>query len=90
MQTQDYEKHTNNDLLSRPVAAQLQVCQSPSSILIVLQQQVQDLNQYRTSDDSLTKWLDPTIDVLYVFSETPGEGISPVCLRTSSCWAFVF
>jgi len=79
-----YERHTKNDLLSHPLATQLQACQSPSSILAVLQQQVQELNQSRTSDDRLTKWLDPTINVLYAFPETLGEGISLVCLRTSS------
>ena len=78
----DYEKKTKHDLLSHPLAAQLQACQSPSSILVVLQQQVQDLNRSRPSDDRLTKWLDPTINVLYAFSETLGEGVSLVFFNT--------
>jgi hypothetical protein len=28
----------------------------------------------------LTKWLDPTINVLYAFSGTLGAGVSLVCL----------
>ena len=75
-----YEKRTKNDLLSHPLASQLQACQSPESILAVLQQQVQELNRSQTSDERLTKWLDPTVNVLYVFSETIGEGVSLVCL----------
>ena len=75
-----YEKHTKNDLRSHPLAAQLQACHSPGSILTVLQQQVQDLDQSRTSDEWLTKWLDPTVNVLYAFSETLGEGVSLVRL----------
>jgi len=75
-----YEKRTKNDLLSHPLASQLQACQSPESILPVLQQQVQELNRSQTSDERLTKWLDPTVNVLYVFSETIGEGVSLVCL----------
>ena len=75
-----YEKHTKNDLLSHPLAAQLQACQSPGSILTVLQLQVQDLDESRTSNEWLTKWLDPTINVLYAFSETIGEGVSLVRL----------
>ena len=73
-----YEKQTKNDLLSHPLAAQLQACQSPGSILTILQQQVQDLDQSRTSDERLTKWLNPTVNVLYAFSETIGEGASLV------------
>ena len=77
-----YEKQTKSDLLSHPLAAQLQACQSPSSILVVLQQQVQQLDQSRATDDRLTKWLDPTVNVLYAFSETIGEGVSLVCFTT--------
>jgi len=77
-----YQKRTKNDLLAHPLAAQLQACQSPSAILVILQQQVQHLNQSRKSDDRWTKWLDPTVNVLYAFSATLGEGVGLVCLRT--------
>jgi len=77
-----YEKQTKHDLLAHPLAAELQACQSPSSILVVLQQQVQQLNRSRATDDRLTKWLDPTVNVLYAFSETIGEGVSLVCFKT--------
>ena len=77
-----YEKHTKNDLLSHPLAGQLQACDSPSAILDVLHQQVQELNQSRNSHQRLTKWLDPTVDVLYALSETLGEGVSLVCFKT--------
>jgi len=73
-----YEKQTKTDLLSHPLAARLQACQSPDSILAVLQQQVQGLDQSRTSDEKLTKWLEPTVSVLYAFSGTIGEGVSLV------------
>ena len=76
-----YEKQTKCDLLAHPLAAQLQACQSPSSILLVLQQQVQELNRSRATDDRLTKWLDPTVNVLYAFSATIGEGVSLVCFK---------
>jgi hypothetical protein len=78
-----YEKHTKNDLLAHPLAAQLQACQSPSSILLVLQQQVQELNQSRTNE-RLTRWLDPTVNVLYAFSATLGEGVGLVSLRDTN------
>ena len=77
-----YKKRIKNDLLSDPLASQLQACQSPDSVLSVLQQQVQELNQSQASDEMLTKWLDPTVNVLHVLSETIGEGVSLVYLLT--------
>jgi len=63
-----YEKHTKNDLLAHPLAAELQSCSSPTAILAVLHQQVQDLNRSQRSNERLTKFLDPTVHVLYPFS----------------------
>ena len=77
-----YEKRTKNDLLAHPLASQLQACDSPAAILAVLQQQAQELDQSRSSDDRWTKWLDPTISVLYTFSATLGAGVGLVCPRT--------
>jgi hypothetical protein len=72
-----YEKHTKKDILAHPLAALLQKCNSPSAILAVLHQQVQS----PSSDDRWTKWLDPTVNVLYMLTETLGEGISLVNFR---------
>ena len=77
-----YEKQTNNDILFHPLAADLQACQSPSAILAVLLHQVEEFSQSRTSDERLTKWLGPTVNVLYAFSETIGESVSLVRLMT--------
>jgi hypothetical protein len=80
-----YERRTKKDLLAHPLATQLQICDSHSSILIVLQQQVQQLDQSQSSDERLTKWLDPTVKVLYTLSGTLGEGVSLVCPVMSKC-----
>jgi hypothetical protein len=50
-----YEKRTKNDLVAHPLAAQLQACDSPGAILIVLQQQVRELDQPRTTDERWTR-----------------------------------
>lgn len=73
-----YEKRTKKDLLAHPLAAELQHCNSPSEILAVLRKQVQGLDQSLSTDDRWTKWLKPTVNVLYMLSETLGEGISLV------------
>ena len=76
-----YEKKTKSDLLAHPLASQLQKCDSPGSILSVLQTQVDDLEQARKTDERLTKWLGPTINVLLAFSDALGEGISLVSIK---------
>jgi hypothetical protein len=75
----EYERRTKKDLLVHPLAAQLQSCNSLSSILIALQQQVQEANQSKLKNEKLTEWLDPTVKVLYTFSETLGEVAGLVC-----------
>ena len=69
---QAYEKRTKKSLLDHPLASQLQACDSPGDILAVLRQQIQGLDQSRTADERWTKWLDPTIHVLFTFSQTVG------------------
>jgi hypothetical protein len=77
-----YEKRTKKDLLAHPLATELQDCNSPAKILAVLHQQVQGLDQSLNSDDRWTKWLGPTVNVLCMLSESLGEGISLVSLKT--------
>ena len=74
-----YEKQTKRDLTAHPLALQLQGCDSPGDILAVLQQQVQGLDQSQSRDDRWTKWLDPTVNVLFAFSATLGSGVGLVC-----------
>ena len=66
-----YERKTKKDLLTHPLMTQLQTCKSPSDILAVLHNQVQEVER---GDDKLTKWLGPTIKVLCAFSGVLGEG----------------
>jgi len=78
-----YEKRTKKDLLAHPLAARLEACDSPGAILSILQQQVQELERsIGSSDDKWTKWLDPTVNVLYALSATLGEGVGLVRLGT--------
>ena len=77
-----YKKRTKRDLLAHPLAAQLQSCDSPSAILVILQQQVQGLDQSRISDERWSTWLDPTINVLYALNFALGAGVGLVCYGT--------
>ena len=74
-----YNQCTKSDLLKHPLADRFQACDSASTMLTVLQEQVQELNQSQRRN---TKWLDPTVNVLHTFSKTLGEGVGSVCFRT--------
>ncbi|KAH9169267.1 hypothetical protein EDB89DRAFT_2198624 [Lactarius sanguifluus] len=75
---QAYKKRTGRDITSHPLASWLKTCDSPDAILAVLQAQVQEFDQSRRDDERLTKWLNPTVNVLYAFSATLGEGVGLV------------
>ncbi|KAH9016028.1 hypothetical protein EDB85DRAFT_773062 [Lactarius pseudohatsudake] len=75
---QEYQKKTKKDLLLHPLMGQLQTCNSPADILAVLRTQVQQFEQSQSGDDNLTKWLIPTVNVLYAFSGALGEGVGLV------------
>lgn|SRR6266851_7958796 len=77
-----YTKRTLNDLLSHPLTTQLEACDSPSTVLTLLEQQVQELNESRANGERWTKWLGPTVNVLYVLSETLREDVSLVFFST--------
>ena len=74
----EYQKKTKKDLLAHPLMAQLQTCNSPTDILAVLHTQVQQFEQSTSGDDKLTKWLTPTVNVLYAFSGVLGSGVGLV------------
>ena len=69
-----YQKKTGEDLLAHPLAAQLQACKSPSDILAVLQEKVNEFDESRSAAERLSRWLSPTINVLYAFSATLSQG----------------
>ena len=76
-----YENKTKTKLLTHPLTAQLQSCDSPTAILAVLQGLIQQFDHRRRSDERLTSWLNPTISVLYALSSTLGQGLGPVSLN---------
>jgi hypothetical protein len=76
-----YEKRTKKDLITHPLASQLQSCDTPAAILAILKEQACEFDQARVGDDRLTKWLDPTVSVLYAFCAALGGGVGLVCVH---------
>ena len=75
-----YKKRTGKDLTSDPLLRRLESCDSPDTVLAVLRDQIPGFNPSGNGDSWLTKWLNPTIDVLYNFSATVGDVVSLVRL----------
>jgi hypothetical protein len=70
----EYEKMTKTDLHTHPLSTQLQSCNSSSDILAVLHDKVNEFDKSRSHNERLSSWLNPTINVLYTFSATVGQG----------------
>ena len=77
-----YKKKTGRDLASDPLLRRLKSCNSPDAVLALLREQVPEFDQSESSSDGVTKWLDPTVNVLYALSATLGEGVGLVRLGT--------
>lgn len=70
----EYEKKTGESLTTHPLAAEINRCrESPQAILTVLERQANELNLSQNSDERLTKWLDPTVNVLVALATTLGN-----------------
>ena len=75
-----YKKKTGKDLASDPLFRKLQSCDSPDTVLNVLREQIPGFDQSASgsSNDRLTRWVKPTVNVLYTFSSTIGSAVSLV------------
>ena len=73
-----YERRTGGGLTKDPLLRSLETCQSPDAVLAILRAQIcgpSDLS------DKLSKWLDPTVNVINAFSSAVG-GVGLVSVVT--------
>lgn len=78
-----YKKKTGKDLTAHPLAAEIKGCASPQAILAVLEGKANELQQFQGSDERLTKWLNPTVNILGALSATLGQGAGLVSYETN-------
>jgi hypothetical protein len=74
----DYANQTGIDLSRNPFAEKLQQCDTPDTILELLQEREKAFKEYRGGNRRLINCLNPAVRVLHVFSGTVGEAISLV------------
>lgn len=75
-----YRKQTGEDLRGHPLAARINSCDSPDSILNIFQEQAQAFEESRRSDARLFKWRIPIVNVLHALSTNAvlSDGVSLV------------
>ena len=71
-----YKRKTKKDLRSHPLLSKLESCHSPDTVLATLREQIP--GTYQSGDNKWTKWLNPTVNVLYNFSAVIGGDIGLV------------
>ena len=96
-----YKRQTKNDLTSHPLLSRLQSsCHSPHAILAALREQIipipseslgaQSQSGDGDGDDRFSRWLVPTVNVLYAFSATLAEGAGVVNVNIAVFASFGF
>ena len=83
----EHKKLTKKDIHTEQIIAQLDGCNSPREVLDVFQVQAQAFEKFCKADERSIAWLKPTVDALYILSETLGEALALVVsfeLPTSS------
>ena len=76
---------TGKRLDTHPFATQLDACHSPEAVSNVLRTQVQAFKKFRKGDEKLMNWLNPIVNIVYLFSETLGNGLGLVSCPHSNC-----
>ena len=79
---ESYKRKTKKDLAKHPLLPSFQSCNSAEDIITVLREQVPVSSE--SQDHGLTKWVAPTVNVIYSFSATIGQGVGLVISRHSS------
>ena len=78
---ESYRRKTKSDLASHTLLPILQSCDSPEAVLAALRKNIPAFSESQSSDDELTKWVTPTVKVLYSFSATLGGIVGLVSIK---------
>ena len=75
-----YEEKTGKDLSSNPLLHRIETCYSPDDIITLLRQQIPRSYKSQSGDDKLTRWLNPTVNVIKAVSANIGGAVALVSL----------
>jgi hypothetical protein len=75
---EEYQKVTGKPLISHPLADRLGACDNLEDVLGLLRTQAQVFKEHRRGNEKLIGWLEPTVNILFIFSSTLAEGVALV------------
>ena len=85
----EYQRITEKSLDTHPFAKKLRICDSPETVSNLFQNQADVFSKFCEGDKKLMALLDPTIHILFAFSDTLGEVIGSVRHFIRSAWPFL-
>ena len=78
----EYTKQTGINPITCPFAEKLLDCNSPESVVQLLEETAQKFQDVRGRHPTLSKWLPPMVQVVYVVSSVLGNTAALVSLKT--------
>jgi len=81
----EYTKKTGINPITCPFAERLLDCDSPESVIQLLQDTAQNFHDFRGRHSSLSKWLPPVVQVVYLVSGSLGHTACLVSLIDIRC-----
>jgi hypothetical protein len=77
-----YKKQTRQNLIAHPLATQLQACDSPKAMLVILQSYSKQFGSSPSGDERLNAWFGPAANVLDIFYAKLDEGVGSVNINS--------
>ena len=77
----DYTQQTGVDLAKYDFVNQLESCQSPDEVILLLRDKARKFKEYREGNRKMINWVTPIVQVVHVFSAFLGEASSMVSRR---------
>jgi len=74
----EYQRLTKQDLYNHPFTVALSGCTTPDDVLGLIRRLAEAFKPFREGEHKLMRWLNPIVEVLFMFSATLREGIGLV------------
>src|SRR6201996_9373853 len=85
-----YAQQTGINLKDNPFTDRVKSCDSPSAVLLLLQENLKSFNDYREKDRKFIECVSPVVQVVHAFSGILGETAGLVSHNQSIRYRIVF
>jgi hypothetical protein len=85
-----YTQQTGVNLKDNPFADKVKGCESPSAVLLLLQENLKAFKDYRDDNRKFIECVSPVVQFVHAFSDILGEAAGLVSRNQSLCYRFLF